>query len=76
MMLIMGSRLIWFGCEFSPRVKIDWHNLVWVSQNIPRHAIRLWLVYNRKLKTHDNLRQWDVSSNTNLNLLQYALCEL
>ncbi|GJX34832.1 hypothetical protein Tco_0246389 [Tanacetum coccineum] len=41
---------------------------------IPRHAIHLWLVMRHKLKTQDTLRQWDVSSNTNLNLLQCPLC--
>ncbi|GJS61792.1 reverse transcriptase domain, reverse transcriptase zinc-binding domain protein [Tanacetum coccineum] len=55
--------------------KIDWYNLVWFSHNIPRHSIHLWLVIQRKLKTQDKLRQWDVSSNTNLNLLQCPLCE-
>ncbi|GJZ24146.1 hypothetical protein Tco_0561605 [Tanacetum coccineum] len=55
--------------------EIDWYNLVWFSHNIPRHSIHLWLVIQRKLKTQDKLRQWDVSSNTNLNLLQCPLCE-
>ncbi|GKC90327.1 reverse transcriptase zinc-binding domain-containing protein [Tanacetum coccineum] len=36
----------------------------------------LWLVIKRKLKTQDVLRQWDVSSNTNLNLLRCLLCGL
>ncbi|GJU99086.1 zinc knuckle CX2CX4HX4C containing protein [Tanacetum coccineum] len=40
--------------------KIDWYNLVWFSHNIPRHSIHLWLVIQRKLKTQDKLRQWDV----------------
>ncbi|GKA75562.1 putative RNA-directed DNA polymerase [Tanacetum coccineum] len=55
--------------------EIDWYDLVWFSHNIPRHAIHLWLVIKRKLKTQDKLRQWDVSSNTNLNLLQCPLCK-
>ncbi|GKA53967.1 reverse transcriptase domain, reverse transcriptase zinc-binding domain protein [Tanacetum coccineum] len=36
--------------------EIDWYNLVWFSHNIPRHSIHLWLVIQRKLKTHDKLR--------------------
>ncbi|GJQ89659.1 hypothetical protein Tco_0000798 [Tanacetum coccineum] len=39
---------------------VDWYHLVWFSQHIPRHAIHLWLVIKRKLKTQDSLRQWDV----------------
>ncbi|GJU61514.1 reverse transcriptase domain, reverse transcriptase zinc-binding domain protein [Tanacetum coccineum] len=56
-------------------VEIDWYNLVWFSHNIPWHSIHLWLVIQRKLKTQDKMRQWDVSSNTNLNLLKCPLCE-
>jgi hypothetical protein len=47
---------------------VDWFDLVWFSHRIPRHTINLWLVVKRKLKTQDNLRQWDVSTDTNLNL--------
>ncbi|GKA17244.1 zf-CCHC domain-containing protein [Tanacetum coccineum] len=39
------------------------------------HWFHLWLV-KRKLKTQDVMRQWDVSSNANLNLLQCPLCGL
>ncbi|GKB17142.1 reverse transcriptase domain, reverse transcriptase zinc-binding domain protein [Tanacetum coccineum] len=65
---------VW-DCIRPRRDKIDWYNLVWFSHNIPRHSIHLWLVIQRKLKTHDKLRQWDFSSNTNLNLLQFPLYE-
>ncbi|GKC25398.1 hypothetical protein Tco_1027548 [Tanacetum coccineum] len=35
-----------------PRVdEVDWHHVVWFSHQIPRHAIHLWLVIKRKLKT-------------------------
>ncbi|GJW44381.1 reverse transcriptase domain, reverse transcriptase zinc-binding domain protein [Tanacetum coccineum] len=56
------------------RDEISWCDVFWFSQCIPRHAFHLWLVIKRKLKTQDNLRQWDVSSNTNLNLFQCPLC--
>ncbi|GKD26194.1 hypothetical protein Tco_1232408 [Tanacetum coccineum] len=39
---------------------VDWFHVVWFSHQIPRHAIYLWLVIRRKLKTQDMLRQWDV----------------
>ncbi|GJT10477.1 hypothetical protein Tco_0857519 [Tanacetum coccineum] len=54
---------------------VEWFHVVWFSQQIPRHAILLWMVIKRKLKTQDSLRQWDVSTSTNLNLLQCPLCE-
>ncbi|GJW62043.1 putative RNA-directed DNA polymerase [Tanacetum coccineum] len=54
--------------------EIDWFNVVWFNHQIPRHAIHLWLVIKRKLKTQDTLRHWDVS--TNLNSLQCPLCDL
>ncbi|GJS76052.1 reverse transcriptase domain, reverse transcriptase zinc-binding domain protein [Tanacetum coccineum] len=55
---------------------VNWHDLVWFFHAIPRHAFHLWLVIKRKLKTQDVLRQWEVSSNTNLNLLRCPLCGL
>ncbi|GJU52780.1 zinc knuckle CX2CX4HX4C containing protein [Tanacetum coccineum] len=56
--------------------EIDWFHVVWFSHQIPRHAIHLWLVIKRKLKTQDLLRQWDVSSNSNLNSFLCPLCEM
>ncbi|GJZ94536.1 hypothetical protein Tco_0666739 [Tanacetum coccineum] len=55
--------------------EITWCDVVWFLNCIPRHAFHLWLVIKRKLMTQDNLRQWDVSSNTNLNLFHCPLCE-
>ncbi|GKB46101.1 ribonuclease H-like domain-containing protein, partial [Tanacetum coccineum] len=54
---------------------INWYDVMWFSNCIPRYAFHFWLVMKRKLKTQDTLRQWDVSSNANLNLLQCPLCE-
>ncbi|GJU34638.1 uncharacterized protein Tco_1182992 [Tanacetum coccineum] len=57
-----------------------WIYVVWFGHCIPRHAFHLWLVIQRKLKTQDNLRQWDVTPSTNLNLtraqLLYMPCSL
>ncbi|GKE63249.1 zinc knuckle CX2CX4HX4C containing protein, partial [Tanacetum coccineum] len=39
---------------------VDWFHVVWFSNQIPRHAIHLWLVMRYKLKTQDMIRQWDV----------------
>ncbi|GJZ64772.1 hypothetical protein Tco_0621468 [Tanacetum coccineum] len=54
--------------------EVNWYDVVWFAQCITRHAFHLWLVMKRKLKTHDNLRHWDVSRNTNMNLVQCLLC--
>ncbi|GJY03689.1 reverse transcriptase domain, reverse transcriptase zinc-binding domain protein [Tanacetum coccineum] len=74
LVLISLDRLIWksindvdssfsvatvWECIRSRGEVIDWYDLVWFSHNIPRHAIHLWFVIKRKLKTQDKLRQWD-----------------
>ncbi|GJY62450.1 putative RNA-directed DNA polymerase [Tanacetum coccineum] len=47
------------------------------NMEIPRHAIHLWLVIKRKLKTQDTLRHWDVwecvKSLTSINGIPSAL---
>ncbi|GJW28397.1 reverse transcriptase domain, reverse transcriptase zinc-binding domain protein [Tanacetum coccineum] len=55
---------------------VNWYNVVWFSYCIPRHAIRMWLVVQQKLKTQDRLRQWDVGPSIDLNLLKCPLCDL
>nr|GEZ26762.1 hypothetical protein [Tanacetum cinerariifolium]GEZ26765.1 hypothetical protein [Tanacetum cinerariifolium] len=55
---------------------VPWYNVIWFSHCILRHAIHLWLVVKKKLKTQDRLRQWDVSPDTNLNLLRCPLCNV
>ena len=62
--------------DIRPRgIEAVWTNVVWYPHCIPRHAFHLWLVMQRKLKTQDLLKQWDVGDNTNLNLFQCPLCE-
>ncbi|GJY43297.1 reverse transcriptase domain, reverse transcriptase zinc-binding domain protein [Tanacetum coccineum] len=64
----LSMSLVWDSIR--PRkVLVPWVNIVLFSQCIPRHAFHMWLVMLKNLKTHDVLRQWDVSSDTNLNLL-------
>ncbi|GJY05259.1 uncharacterized mitochondrial protein-like protein [Tanacetum coccineum] len=55
---------------------IGWTHVVWFTHCIPRHAFHLWLVIQKKLKTQDRLRQWDVSPTTELNLSRCPLCDL
>ncbi|GJZ79036.1 reverse transcriptase domain, reverse transcriptase zinc-binding domain protein [Tanacetum coccineum] len=55
--------------------QVDWYRIVWFSHAIPRHAFHLWLIMGNSLKTQDRVRQWDVVSDTDLNLLRCALCK-
>ncbi|GJZ76828.1 putative RNA-directed DNA polymerase [Tanacetum coccineum] len=41
--------------------KVEWADVVWFSNCIPRHAFVLWLVIKKKLKTQDRLSSWDVN---------------
>ncbi|GJW60795.1 zinc knuckle CX2CX4HX4C containing protein [Tanacetum coccineum] len=43
--------------------KVKWYSMVWFLSCIPRHAIHLWLIIRRKLKTQDLIPAWDVSAN-------------
>ncbi|GKG05414.1 reverse transcriptase domain, reverse transcriptase zinc-binding domain protein, partial [Tanacetum coccineum] len=56
------------------KVELSWLRVVWYSQCIPLRAFLLWLIMLKKLKTQDLLRQWDVSHDSNLNLLHCPLC--
>nr|GEV26233.1 reverse transcriptase domain, reverse transcriptase zinc-binding domain protein [Tanacetum cinerariifolium] len=55
---------------------VQWYNIVWFPHYIPYHAIHMWLVVEKKLKTQDRLWQWDVGPSIDLNLLRCPLCEL
>nr|GEZ63726.1 hypothetical protein [Tanacetum cinerariifolium] len=43
--------------------KVNWYNMVWFPSCIPRHAINLWLIIRRKLKTQDLVPMCDVSDS-------------
>ncbi|GJR74662.1 homeodomain-like protein [Tanacetum coccineum] len=55
--------------------QVDWYRIVWFSHAIQRHAFHLWLIMRNRLKTQDRVRQWDVGSDTDLNLLRFGLCK-
>ncbi|XP_021986327.1 uncharacterized protein LOC110882671 [Helianthus annuus] len=55
---------------------VPWVEIVWFANCIPRHAFLSWLICKKKLKTQDKLKQWDVGTSTNLNLLSCPLCSL
>ncbi|KAI3814036.1 hypothetical protein L1987_18778 [Smallanthus sonchifolius] len=51
----------------------SWHNLVWSSVSIPRHAFMSWLIFRRKLSTQDRIQVWNLASGS-LNLMCCLLC--
>ncbi|GKB10952.1 hypothetical protein Tco_0844875 [Tanacetum coccineum] len=53
-------------------VKVAWYDMVWFPANIPRHAINLWLIIKRKLKTQDRICSWDISNSL---VSSCTLCE-
>ncbi|GKC56323.1 RNA-directed DNA polymerase, eukaryota, reverse transcriptase zinc-binding domain protein [Tanacetum coccineum] len=38
--------------------KVNWYELVWFKQCIPKHAFCLWLVMKGRLLTHDRIMSW------------------
>nr|GEU56368.1 hypothetical protein [Tanacetum cinerariifolium] len=53
---------VWDDIRFRDS-KVNWYSMVWFPSCIPRHAINLWLIVRRKLKTQDLILAWDISSS-------------
>ncbi|KAJ9535294.1 hypothetical protein OSB04_un001606 [Centaurea solstitialis] len=45
---------------FVAKEDVNWYNLVWFSQGIPRHAFFLWLAIKERLRTMDRLVNWRI----------------
>ncbi|GJZ84093.1 hypothetical protein Tco_0649432 [Tanacetum coccineum] len=57
-----GVNTVWHSIH--PRdVKVDWVDVVWFYNCIPRHAFNLWLAIKKKVKTQDRLSSWDVNGS-------------
>ncbi|GJR79212.1 reverse transcriptase domain, reverse transcriptase zinc-binding domain protein [Tanacetum coccineum] len=69
-----SCREVWFTIR-ERGSETEWYYLVWSPYGIPRHAIHLWLVMKKRLKTQDRLRQWDVGNDVDLSLLRCPLCK-
>ncbi|GJS50408.1 RNA-directed DNA polymerase, eukaryota, reverse transcriptase zinc-binding domain protein [Tanacetum coccineum] len=48
---------VW-GDISSQENKVDWHDVVWFPNAIPRHAFILWLLVHERLPTQDRLAKW------------------
>ncbi|GJV89903.1 hypothetical protein Tco_1533841 [Tanacetum coccineum] len=51
--------------------KVDWFDVVWFSQSIPRHSFLVWLLIGERLKTQDKLKAWEVESSVNIDNLKF-----
>ncbi|GJW22907.1 RNA-directed DNA polymerase, eukaryota, reverse transcriptase zinc-binding domain protein [Tanacetum coccineum] len=51
-------------------IKVDWYQLVWFTQSIPRHAFVTWLAIQKRLMTQDKLLLWKPNED-----LKCALCK-
>ncbi|GKE77247.1 reverse transcriptase domain, reverse transcriptase zinc-binding domain protein [Tanacetum coccineum] len=54
--------------------KVDWFDVVWFPQSIPRHSFLVWLLIGEHLKTQDKLKAWEVESSVNIDNLKCTLC--
>ncbi|GJS19129.1 RNA-directed DNA polymerase, eukaryota, reverse transcriptase zinc-binding domain protein [Tanacetum coccineum] len=50
-------KAVWSDLSVS-KPSVPWYKLVWLSQNILRHAFILWLAINQKLKTLNRIAIW------------------
>ncbi|KAI3786546.1 hypothetical protein L1987_40301 [Smallanthus sonchifolius] len=67
-----STRLAWNALR-SRGQETSWHNLIWSSVSIPRHAFMSWLIFRRKLSTQDRIQVWNLASGS-LNLMCCLLC--
>ncbi|XP_021979810.1 uncharacterized protein LOC110875926 [Helianthus annuus] len=68
-----SSSTVWQSLR-SREQEIDWVNIVWFNQCIPRHAFLMWLIMRRKLLTQDIILKWDFSRRKNMNMMCCLLC--
>ncbi|XP_071714307.1 uncharacterized protein [Rutidosis leptorrhynchoides] len=66
-------RLVWDSLRQRAPI-VGWSHMVWFSQNIPRHALILWLLIKDKLMTQDRLKPWDLRTQGGVTLL-CSLCK-
>ncbi|KAI3776228.1 hypothetical protein L1987_46001 [Smallanthus sonchifolius] len=68
-----STKLAWDTLRTRGQVT-NWHNLVWSSFSIPRHAFMSWLIFRRKLSTQDKIQLWNRASGS-MNLFCCHLCK-
>ncbi|XP_071728282.1 uncharacterized protein [Rutidosis leptorrhynchoides] len=52
---------------------VNWYDIVWFPQCIPRHTFLVWLLMGEKLKTQDKLKNWVIRSVQNMPIV-CSLC--
>nr|GEZ58066.1 hypothetical protein [Tanacetum cinerariifolium] len=64
-------QLVWDSIR-SRDNEVPWYNLVWFPSCIPKHAVNMWLIMKKRLKTQDTLSTWDVAAGITI---MCPLCE-
>ncbi|GJX21175.1 reverse transcriptase domain, reverse transcriptase zinc-binding domain protein [Tanacetum coccineum] len=73
MVILKLSRYPKSGSDIRVRnTKVEWYSMVWFPSCIPRHAINLWLIVRKKLKTQDLIPVWNISDSLGV---VCSLCE-
>ncbi|XP_021991379.1 uncharacterized protein LOC110888148 [Helianthus annuus] len=68
-----SSSCVWHSVRYK-EPEVNWCNIVWFSQCIPRHAFMMWLVIKGKLLTQDKILSWDLARRKNMNMMCCLLC--
>ncbi|KAK1441009.1 hypothetical protein QVD17_06845 [Tagetes erecta] len=71
--LPFSASTVWDAVRYR-RMEVNWVNIVWFSQCIPRHAFVVWLVMRGKLLTQDKIVKWDLARRGNMNMMCCLLC--
>lgn len=40
---------------------VQWHKLLWLPKNIPRHSLIIWMAITKKLRTDNKLCSWGIT---------------
>jgi hypothetical protein len=43
---------------------VEWHDVIWFSGAIPRHAFFLWLAFNDAIVTREHMCKWGYSGDS------------
>ncbi|KAJ0955627.1 putative reverse transcriptase zinc-binding domain-containing protein [Helianthus annuus] len=69
----VSASCIWESLRYSV-TEVNWTEIVWFAQCIPKHSFLMWLIMRNKLLTQDIILQWDISRRKNMNMLCCLLC--
>lgn len=65
---VFSTRQVWKDLKVIGQ-KVNWYDMVWFNQCIPKHAFVLWMAVQGKLMTRDRILKWKPNDR-----LECALC--